>query len=80
MLAHSCLSTTALFVEKSHSSTSPNRSWSMNKTVTTRAELSSSNVISLQMQPCFRDTQQINRMINNKIFDNQSFVADRSSI
>ena len=80
MLAHACLSTKALFVEKSHTSTSPNQSWSMNKTVTTRAELSNSNVISLRMQPCFRDTQQISRMINNKIFDSQSFVADRSRI
>ena len=70
MLAHSCLSTKALFVEKSHTSTSPRRFWSVSKTVTTRAELSNNNVISLQMQPCFRDTQQINCMINNKIFDN----------
>ena len=47
MLTDSCLSTKALFVEKSRTFTSPNQSWSTNKTVTTQAELSNSNVIDL---------------------------------
>ena len=34
MLAHSCLSTNALLVEKSHTFTSLRRTWSMNKTAT----------------------------------------------
>ena len=41
MLAHSCLSTNALFVEKSHTFTSLRRTWSMNKTVTLATFMSS---------------------------------------
>ena len=41
MLAHSCLSTIALLVEKSHTCTSLRRTWSMNKTATLATFISS---------------------------------------